>query len=129
MIDTAPADWSPNGVDLCRYIGQVNAIKSRHPVFREESQTEFLSSPNPNILLMRKRSARDGKDSLLTILNNKDPWHYQEFYTDRFQPFLPAGASLRDMLAGVSPSNAFRSRFTTRLRPGQGIVLTDAADN
>src|SRR5260221_8780363 len=37
VVNTTPADWSPNGIDLRDYVGKVNAIKKRFPVFLEAS--------------------------------------------------------------------------------------------
>jgi len=120
VIQTTPADWQPDGVDLCPYVRSVNAIKKSHPVFREECPTNILPCNNPNILLMWKASTKH-KDEALLILN-KDVWSHQEFYTDHFRHFIQAGAPLRDV-SPEYPLEYIHEPFHYALRPGQGIVL------
>lgn len=120
VINTTPADWHTDGVDLRTYIASVNAIKKNHPVFREECPTNILPCNNPNILLMWKASTKR-KDEALLILN-KDVWSHQEFYTDHFRHFIQAGAPLRDV-SPEFPLEYIHEPFHYALRPGQGIVL------
>jgi starch synthase (maltosyl-transferring) len=120
VVRTTPADWDGKTLDLSGYIGKVNAIKSGHAVFREESLTSILPCPNPNILLMWKASARH-KDEALLILN-KDLGQHQEFHTDHFRHFVQAGAPLRDV-SPEYPLQYIHEPFHYALRPGQGIVL------
>ena len=120
VIRTSPADWEGEGLDLRSFIGKVNAIKSGHAVFREESLTSILPCPNPNVLLLWKASARH-KDEALLILN-KDLGQHQEFYTDHFRHFVQAGAPLRDV-SPEYPLQYIHEPFHYALRPGQGIVL------
>jgi len=120
VIQSTPSDWQKNGIDLCPYITNVNAIKNSHPVFREESPTSILPFQNPNILLMWKASAK-GKGEALLILN-KDLSQHQAFYTDHFRHYVHSRAPLRD----VSPEYSLEyihEPFHYALRPGQGIVL------
>ena len=120
VIQSTPADWQRNGIDLVPYIGKVNAIKSSYPVFREECPTSILPFQNPNILLMWKASAK-GKGEALLILN-KDLGQHQEFCADHFRQYVQSGAPLKD----VSPEYAMEyihEPFHYALRPGQGIVL------
>jgi starch synthase (maltosyl-transferring) len=120
VVKTTPADWAKGDIDLCSYIGKVNAIKKSHAVFREESPTNLLPCHNPNILLMWKASTK-GKDEALLILN-KDLWSHQEFYTDHFRHFVQSGAPLHDV-SPEYPLEYIHEPFHYGLRPGQGIVL------
>ncbi len=120
VVDTTPADWQPDGVDLCPYIRSVNAIKRDHPVFNEECPTNILHYQNPNILLMWKASTKNKGEALLIL--NKDVWNHQEFYTENFRPFIQAGAPLRDV-SPEYPLEYIHEPFHYALRPGQGIVL------
>lgn len=120
VVDTTPADWHENGIDLRTYIRQVNTLKQQHRVFREEGPTSFVACANANILLMRKASSRPGDEALLIL--NLDPWHHQEFYSDHLRHFLPAGARLRDV-SPEYPLDQVNEPFHYALRPGQGIVL------
>jgi starch synthase (maltosyl-transferring) len=120
VVHTTPNDWQVNGVDLTPFITQVNAIKQRFPVFREESPVNILPCNNPKILLMWKASARH-KDEALLILN-KDPWSHQEFHTETFRHWVQAGAPLRDV-SPEHPMEYIPEPFHYSLRPGQGIVL------
>jgi starch synthase (maltosyl-transferring) len=120
VVNTTPADFQKNGIDLSPYIANVNAIKKAHAVFHEESLTNIIPCSNRNILLMWKASVKH-KDEALLILN-KDPWNHQEFFTDHFRHYVQAGAPLRD----VSPEyklDYIHEPFHYALRPGQGIVL------
>ncbi len=120
VIRTTPADWEETGIDLCSYVAQVNALKKSCPVFCEESPTNILPCNNPNVMLMWKASATQSDEALLIL--NKDPWNYQEFYTDHFRHFIQAGAPLRDV-SPEYPLDYIQEPFHYALRPGQGIVL------
>jgi len=120
VIHSSPSDWQINGIDLSSFIGQVNAIKMAHAVFREESPASILPCNNPKVLFLWKASTTH-KDEALLILN-KDPSQRQEFYIETFRHFVQAGAPLRD----VSPEHRLdylHEPFHYGLRPGQGIVL------
>jgi starch synthase (maltosyl-transferring) len=120
VVQTTPADWQLDSVDLRDYVAKVNAIKKKHAVFREESPTNILPCNNPNILLLWKASIRHRDEALLIL--NKDPWNHQDFYTEHFRHFVQAGAPLKD----VSPEHTLEylhEPFHYSLRPGQGIVL------
>ncbi len=125
VIHTTPADWQPNGLDLREFIAKVNALKRRFAVFQEDSPTNFLPCPNPNILLMWKASATR-KDEVLLILN-KDPWQRQEFHAEDLRRYVQAGAPLRDV-SPEHPLDYIHEPFHYTLRPGQGIVLVTARD-
>jgi starch synthase (maltosyl-transferring) len=120
VIHTTPSDWEDTGIDLSAYVKKVNAIKKSHPVFQEECPTNILPCNNPNVLLMWKASAKNRDESLLIL--NKDPWNYQEFYTDHFRNFIQSGAPLRDV-SPEFPLDYIHEPFHYGLRPGQGIVL------
>jgi len=120
VVQTTPADWKPNGIDLCPYIAKVNGIKKSHDVFREESPTTILPCRNPNILVMWKASAKK-KDEALLILN-KDTRGHQDFHTDHFRHFIQSGAGLHDV-SPEYPLDYIHEPFHYGLRPGQGIVL------
>jgi len=121
VVKTTPADWENTTVDLRDFIAKVNEIKKAYPIFHEESPTEMLHSPNPNVLLMRKSSTKPPSQALLLL--NKDPWHHQEFSTDTFHHFIKSDGQLQD----VSPEHRLdkiQQPFHYALRAGQGIVLT-----
>jgi starch synthase (maltosyl-transferring) len=86
----------------------------------EESSTQILQSPNPNVLLMWKGSTKRPHEALLIL--NKDPWNYQEFYTENFRRFVQSGAPLQDV-SPEYPLDYIHEPFHYALRPGQGIVL------
>ncbi|MGA2033748.1 MAG: alpha-amylase family glycosyl hydrolase [Thermoguttaceae bacterium] len=120
VVDTRPGDWQRDGIDLCPFIRQVNALKRAQRVFCEESAMDLLPCGNPHVLLMRKVAIHGGQRALLIL--NKDICRHQEFYADHFRDLIGPGRALRD----ASPEHA-RDRvpepFHYGLRPGQGIVL------
>jgi starch synthase (maltosyl-transferring) len=120
VVKTTPADWETTTIDLCAYIAKVNAIKKSYPIFQEESATQILHSPNPNLLLMWKGSTKRPHEALLIL--NRDPWHHQEFYTDHFRHYVQSGAPLQDV-SPEYPLDYIPEPFHYGLRPGQGIVL------
>jgi len=120
VVKTTPADWENSKVDLRDFIAKANAIRKAHPAFQDERSTRILDSPNPNVLVMRKRSADHSQQALLIL--NKDAKHHQELFTENFRPFLQSEAKLRD----VSPEYTLehvQQPFHYNLRAGQGIVL------
>jgi starch synthase (maltosyl-transferring) len=125
VVNTTPADWQVDGIDLSGYIAKVNAIKKAHPVFLEESPTSILNYQNPNILLMWKASTKK-KDEALLILN-KDTQQHQDFSTDTFRHYIQAGAALRDC-SPEYPLEYLHEPFHYALRPGQGIVLVTSRE-
>jgi starch synthase (maltosyl-transferring) len=120
VVKTTPADWENTNIDLRSYVTSVNRIKKSYPIFLEESPTQILHSPNPNVLLMWKGSVKRPNEALLIL--NKDPWNYQEFYTDHFRHYVQSGAPLRDV-SPEYPLDFIAQPFHYALRPGQGIVL------
>lgn len=120
VVNTTPADWQRNGIDLCPYITKVNTMKKSCPIFLEESPQNLLNSPNPNVLFMWKGSAKRPHEALLIL--NKDPWNYQEFYVQNLRQFVNSGSTLKD-ISPEYPLDYIHEPFHYALRPGQGIVL------
>lgn len=120
VIKSTPVDWENPNSDLRDYIAKVNTIKKNHPIFLEESATQVLHSPNPNILLLWKGSVKRPHEALLIL--NKDPWRHQEFYTDTFRHYIQSGSPLRDV-SPEYPLDYIHEPYHYALRPGQGIVL------
>lgn len=123
VVKTTPADWEETGIDLCAYIGRVNAIKRRYPVFQEDGPTDFPAAANPNLLLMTKASTRTRQRALLIL--NLDLWNHQEFAAENFRAWLPEAPALRDV-SPEFPLDRVPEPFHYALRPGQGIVLVAA---
>jgi len=120
VINTTPADFQRDGIDLCPFITKVNAIKRNHPVFLEESHTSMLPSPNPNILVLWKASTASKQEALLLL--NKDLGQHQDFYAESFRPLVQSGSPLKDV-SPEYPLEYIHEPFHYALRPGQGIVL------
>jgi starch synthase (maltosyl-transferring) len=120
VINTTSSDWETTNIDLCAYVTKVNGIKRNHAIFQEESSTQALQSPNPNVLLLWKGSIKRPHEALLIL--NKDPWQHQEFYTNTFRHFVQSGAPLKDV-SPEYPLEYIPEPFHYALRPGQGIVL------
>lgn len=120
VVTTTPADWEQPNADLRDYIAKVNAIKKSHSIFQEESPTQVLHSPNPNLLLMWKGSVKRPHEALLIL--NKDPSHHQEFFTDSFRHYFQSRSPLRDV-SPEYPLDYIPEPYHYALRPGQGIVL------
>ena len=120
VINTTSQDWETTNVDLSAYIAKVNSIKKNHPIFLEESSTQQLHSPNPNVLVLWKGSIKRPQEALLIL--NKDPWHHQDFYTDTFRHYVQSGTPLKDV-SPEYPLDYLPEPFHYGLRPGQGIVL------
>ncbi len=120
VVQTTPADWQLDGVDLRDYIAKVNAIKKAHPVFRAENPISILHCHNPNILLLWKASVHDDGEALLIL--NKDVHSHQEFATDHFRHFVQSRGALTDV-SPEHPLEYIHEPFHYALRPGQGIVL------
>lgn len=120
VVNTTPSDWEVTGIDLCGFIGKVNAMKKAHPVFQEDGPTIIFPCGNSQILLMSKTSARHGDEALLIL--NKDPWNHQEFYAQSLRAYVQAGAPLQDV-SPEYPLEYIHEPFHYALRPGQGIVL------
>src|SRR5205814_1158372 len=99
---------------------KVNSMKKSYPIFLEESATQMLHSPNPNVLLLWKGSTKRPHEALLIL--NTDCCHHQDFYTDNFRHYVQSGAPLTDV-SPEYPLGFIPEPFHYGLRPGQGIVL------
>ncbi|MGX2041223.1 alpha-amylase family glycosyl hydrolase [Methylocaldum sp. MU1018] len=120
VVDTTPEDWEDTGIDLTGYIKQINRIKSRHPVFDEESVTQVLEHANPEILLMRKAASRNRSEALIIL--NKDPWHRQNFFSDDLYGLVQSEPPLFDV-SPEWPLDYLPTPFRFELTPGMGRVL------
>lgn len=125
VVKTTPADWETTNIDLTGYIERVNEIKESYAIFLEDSPTQMLQSPNPNVLLLWKGSVKRPQEALLIL--NKDAWSYQEFYTEHFRRYVQSGTPLRDV-SPEYPLEYLHEPFHYALRPGQGIVLVTSRE-
>jgi starch synthase (maltosyl-transferring) len=119
VVDTRPEDWEGTGVDLTGFIADVNRIKDRYPVFRQEGPIEHLYHQNSAILLLRK-GIDTGDDTALLALN-KDPWNHQHLRIDDIRQ----AARTADPLLDVSPDTPMETlshAFDCDLGPGMGRV-------
>lgn len=123
VVNTKPSDWEQTSVDLTDFIRQVNGIKSRHPVFQEESLTEVLNHPNQAILVLWKAASKNGGEALLIL--NKDPWNRQHFYTHDLYQYVQSPPPLIDV-SPEWPMDFLPNPFEYELPPGMGRVLVSA---
>jgi len=120
VVESRPEDWENNGVDICDFIRDVNALKAHYSIFQEDCPTSTIGYDNPGILLMWKGSAKSPDEALIVM--NKDPWNWQHFYVDNLKQYVQAGAPLHD----VSPENPMEflpEPFSYELRPGECRVM------
>jgi starch synthase (maltosyl-transferring) len=120
VVDTTPADWETTSVDISDFVTRVNALKTAHAVFREESLTEVLGHPNPSILVLWKAASSKGGEALLIL--NKDPWHRQHFYTEDLYQYVQSPPPLIDV-SPEWPMDFLPNPFDYELPPGMGRVL------
>jgi starch synthase (maltosyl-transferring) len=121
VVDTKPTDWESPAIDLTGFIRTINGIKSRYPVFQEESITEMLHHPSNPAVLMLWKAARQNRGEALVILN-KDPWNRQNLWVDDLYRYVQSQVPLVD----VSPEWALDylpTPFQFELTPGMGRVL------
>jgi len=111
VVETRPQDWETPNIDLCDFIGRVNAVKKRYRIFGEECPTTVLPHENPNILLLRKASSKTSEEALIIL--NKDAGNYQHFYVDNLHVAVQSGAPFRD----VSPEYPWTISHETVLLP------------
>ncbi len=121
VVETRPEDWETTDIDLTGFIKHVNGVKSRYPIFAEESITEVLEHhANPAILLLWKAATRNHGEALVIL--NKDIWNRQYFSTDNLYRYVQSVSPLLD----VSPEWAMDhlpSQFGFDLAPGMGRIL------
>jgi starch synthase (maltosyl-transferring) len=120
VVNTKPSDWERTDIDISGFIRQVNAIKSAHRVFREDSITEIWPTPNPSVLLMWKAARDDSSEALLIF--NKDPWNRQSIHIDDLYRYTQANGPLRDV-SPQWPMDYLPSPFDYELTPGMARVL------
>ncbi len=121
VVETRPTDWETTGVDLTGFIKQVNQIKERYPVFREESITEVLGhDSNPAIMVMWKAATRNHGQALLIL--NKDARNRQLFRTENLYRFVQSPPPLIDV-SPEWPMDYLPTPFEFELGPGMGRVL------
>ncbi len=120
VVRTRPEDWENTGVDLRPYIKQVNAIKTSHPIFQEESPVEVQVSGNDNVLVLWKGSAHTREEILLIV--NRDLHGTHTFHCDNLAGFVQTGTPLAD-LSPESRMHHIPAPFHYDLRPAQALVL------
>jgi starch synthase (maltosyl-transferring) len=125
VVNTSPADWEDEKVDLRDFIRHVNKVKAEYPVFQEESKQLRLEHPNSALLLLWKASSSGNGQALMVL--NKDPWNRQHFHCDDLYHYIQAPPPLVD----ASPEWAMGhlpTPFDFELGPGMGRILL-AGDN
>lgn len=120
VVETQPSDWETPELDLTSFIKDVNEIKSRYPVFQEESITEVLGHENPAILVMWKAATRAKGEALIVL--NKDPWNRQTFRTGDLYQLIQSAPPLTDV-SPEWPMEHLPSPFEYELHPGMGRIL------
>lgn len=129
VVTTTPNDWEEFNVDLTEFISQVNAIKTKAPLFAAEGRLERLDYPDPAILVLRKHAingSTDGPGQALLVLN-KDPWTRQRFYADDIKHLIHSPGPLRD-LSPDWPMEHLPTPFEFWLGPGMARVLVAAGE-
>jgi starch synthase (maltosyl-transferring) len=124
VVDTRPEDWEDTHLDLTGFIAEVNRIKDRFPVFRQEGPIERLHHRNPAILLLRKTS-ETGRDTALLALS-KDPWNRQHLRIDDICQVARTTDPMLDV-SPESPMDPIPTPFELELGPGMGRVWVTPA--
>jgi starch synthase (maltosyl-transferring) len=124
VVDTRPEDWEDTGLDLTRFIADVNRIKDRYPVLRQEGPIERLDPRNPAIVLLLKTS-ESGRDRALLAFN-KDPWHHQHLHIDDICQVARTTDPMLDV-SPESPMDTIPTPFELELGPGMGRVWVTPA--
>ncbi len=57
VVKTRREDREETEIDLTSYIAQVNKVKDRFDILKEEAPTQMIASRNPNILILWRGSA------------------------------------------------------------------------
>ena len=120
VADTKPSDWEQTGVDLTPFIREINQIKQRYPVFREESVTELWDTSNPAVLLMWKASTDNSSEALIIL--NKDVWNRQHCYVEDLYRYVQSPPPLVDV-SPQWPMEHLPTPFEYELPPGVGRIL------
>jgi starch synthase (maltosyl-transferring) len=124
VVDTRPEDWEGTNLDLTEFIAEVNRIKDRFPVFRQEGPIERLHHPNPAILLLRK-GCDTARDTALLALN-KDLWNHQHLRIDDICQVARAADPMLDV-SPESPLDHLQGALDLDLAPGMGRVWVTLA--
>ena len=124
VVNTCPEDWEGTNADLTDFIAEVNGIKDRFPVFRQEGPIERLHHPNPAILLLRKGSDTSRDTALLAL--NKDPWNHQHLRIDDICQVARTTDPMQDV-SPDSPMDRIPTPFELDLGPGMGRVWVTPA--
>lgn len=111
VVDTSPDDWEEQSLDMTGFMRDVNAIKSSHPIFHEDSPTRFINSPESKALIMVKDSALCPQKAVLVF--NKSFKHGCTLDID-----MGALLDRADLagLADISPLGERLSSVSNRLR-------------
>jgi starch synthase (maltosyl-transferring) len=120
VVRTRPEDWEDTGVDLRSYIKRVNALKTAHAIFQEDSPVEIQSTGNDNILVLWKGSAHTREEVLLIV--NRDLHGTHGFQCDNLSWFVQSGNPFTD-LSPENPMRRVHTPFRYDLRPAQALVL------
>ncbi len=125
VVNTRPSDWETTDIDLTSFIKDVNRVKTRHRVFREEALTQMLPCGNPQVLIMWKVSPKGMQEALLVL--NQDVERRQSFTARDLRAFVQSGAPLVDVSPGAR-LDYLPAPFSYELDPGQGLVLVTSDD-
>jgi starch synthase (maltosyl-transferring) len=68
VVKTMPEDWEDTDIDLVEYITNVNSLKKKYKVLKEDSDIQHIEIDNPKIFIMLKFS-KDKKEKVLIIIN------------------------------------------------------------
>ncbi len=120
VVRMRPSDWETPAVDLTGFIRQVNQVKSRHPIFLEDSNTLLIDHANPEILLMWKADSRDKSEALIIL--NKDAWNRRHFRAANLYHYIQKPPPLIDV-SPEWPLDYLPTPFEFELPPGMGRIL------
>jgi starch synthase (maltosyl-transferring) len=124
VVRTRPNDWETPAIDLTGFIRQVNQVKSRHPIFLEDSNALVIDHANPNILVMWKADRRDKSEALIIL--NKDTSNRQHFRVDNLYHYIQKPPPLIDV-SPEWPLDYLPTPFAFELLPGMGRILVTPA--
>ena len=120
VVQTSPADWEDNGVDISCFIARCNQLKKDHYLFQFDSDIEQLELENSKVVVLLK-SASDTNDRALVLIN--DNRSYQEYYNiDLFGSVFAGCTSVTD-ISPDHPMDEVPNDFHYNLRPYQVKIL------
>lgn len=123
VVNTKPADWESTQLDITDFIRHINQVKSNYPVFEEESQIEILGNPNPDVLLLAKKSRKNQGEALIIL--NKDPCNWQHFHSNDLYDYVETAPPLIDV-SPEWPQDYLPTPFQFELMPGMGRILVSS---